>query len=70
MRLYEGGVRKSFSILLRFSPFREALQTLYDFRKNLPILLQQDEINESEEDFWNFVAESLKNYKSKGGVRG
>lgn len=68
MRLCEGGIRKSFSILLRFSPIRETFQTLYDFRKNLLMFLQQDEINEPEEDFWDFVAESLKNpQKAKEG---
>ncbi|SDG49394.1 hypothetical protein SAMN04244560_02446 [Thermoanaerobacter thermohydrosulfuricus] len=69
MRLCEGGIRKSFSILLKISPIRETFQTFYDFRENLLILLQENESNKTEEDFWDFIGESFKSYtKSKGGA--
>ncbi|MDI3519246.1 MAG: hypothetical protein PWQ34_1393 [Caldanaerobacter sp.] len=73
MKLYENSTaEKVFLVLLKWGPFRETFQIMYDFRKTLTALTDQDESSKPKEDFledfWDFVAENLKTYKSKGGT--
>jgi hypothetical protein len=70
MMLYENEIKKSLSFLLRFSVFRETFETMYNFQKSLLIIFDRNEINDTntennllDEDFWDFINETLKNYK-------
>ncbi|HHW57975.1 MAG TPA: hypothetical protein GXX15_10005 [Clostridia bacterium] len=71
MMLYESEIRKSLSFLLKFSPFKETFQSLYDLRELLLMILGKNELNNVDykdkdilnEDFWDFIDETLRNYK-------
>jgi hypothetical protein len=70
MMLYENEIKKSFSFLLRFSVFRETFKSLYSFREALLIISGKNKANNTntennvlDEDFWDFIKETVKNTK-------
>ena len=76
MRLHEGSTTKIFSILLRWEPFRKALESTYHLHKGLEKLYPNNEINNGEfteeYNFWDdveeFIAENIKNKEGKKHV--